>query len=174
MKLLKKFRRWALGLAAASLLCPQVAGAAQPVPQSQAGAVRTQKIKDIALRQGGLFVGQVVDRQGAPKTGTKVVMTQQSKVVAVAQTDKQGRFAVRGLRGGVYQVQVGRQASAYRLWTERTAPPSARPAALMVGDSNVALGQNGGGGLGTAGTAIAVGAGTGVLIWGLDYNRPGS
>lgn len=173
MKMLKKFRRWTLGLAVVGLLAPQVAGATQPATQSQPTAVRAQKVADVALHQGGVFVGQVVNRQGAPKAGAKVVMSRQSKVVAVAQTDKQGRFIVRGVRAGVYQVQADQTAAVYRLWAERTAPPAANQAALLVTDSGVALGQDDDDGIG-AGAVIAVGAGAGVAVWALDYNASGS
>jgi len=174
MKMLKKFRRWTIGLALAALVSPQFAAAAQPAaPQTQPNAVRTQKVADVALHKGGLIVGQVGTRQGAPKAGAKVVMTQRTKVVAVAETDKQGRFAVRGLRGGVYQVQVDQNASMIRLWAERTAPPAARPAALMVSDSEVALGQNGSS-TGRVLTVVGAGLAGGGIVWGLDYNKPGS
>ena len=170
MRMLGSFRCWALGLAMATLLSPQLAGAAQASP--------TRQIADVALHDGGVFVGQVVNRQGAPKVGAKVAVVQNSKVVATAQTDKQGRFLVRGLRGGVYQVQAEQSASVCRLWAPRTAPPAARPAALLVSDSNVALGQDCGGCCGPrfpcAGVALGAAAITGGTIWALDYNKSGS
>ena len=177
MKILKSFRRWALSLAVLGLLSPTLAGAAQPaVSQSQSNQVRPQRVADVALHRGGVFAGQVVNAQGVPKASAKVVMTQKAKVVAIAHTDKQGRFVVRGVRAGVYQVQAEQTASVYRLWAERTAPPAARPAALLVSDSNIALGQDGDGGPSPAvvGGIIAAGAAGGGVWYALDYNKPGS
>lgn len=177
MRMLKSFRRWVFGLAAAGMLTPTLAGAAQPaVSQSQSNAARPKRVADVALHQGGAFAGQVVNAQGVPKVNAKVVMTQKAKIVAIAQTDKQGRFVVRGVRAGVYQVQVEQTASVYRLWAERTAPPAARPGALLVSDSSVALGQDGDGGSGGAVKAgvLLTGAAGGVGYYALDYNRPGS
>ena len=152
------------------------AGAAQPaVSQSQPKAARTQRVADVALHQGGVFVGQVVNEQGVPKVNAKVVMTQKAKIVAIAQTDKQGRFLVRGVRAGVYQVQAERTASVLRLWADRTAPPAARPAALLVSDSNIALGQDDGGHhMHKAAIIFGAGAAGGLGWYVLDHNPPGS
>jgi hypothetical protein len=176
MNIFKSFRRWALGLAVAGLLSPTLAGAAQPaVTQSQPNAARPQRIADVALHQGGVFAGQVVNAQGVPRGNAKVVMTQKAKVVAIARTDKQGRFVVRGVRAGVYQVQAEQTVSVLRLWAERTAPPAARPAALLVSDSTIALGQDDGGtNLRTAAIIFGAGAAGGGAWYALDYNKPGS
>lgn len=159
MKFLTSMRKIVLALAVAGMLAPQMAGAAEQVNQAPA-------VADVSLYQGGVFLGQVVNRQGKAKAGVEVVLSQKSAVVAVAKTDAKGRFVVRGVRAGVYQVQVDKSAAVYRLWAPNTAPPAANTAALVVSDSSIALGQ-GEGGIGLGGAAmIGLGAAGGVIIWG--------
>ena len=56
-------------------------------------------------------------------------------------TDENGVFAAKGLRGGQYELLTDDGVSACRLWAADTAPPAARPAALLVSGDNVVRGQ---------------------------------
>jgi hypothetical protein len=95
-------------------------------------------VTDVALARGGVLAGKIVDRQGAPQTGETIRVIHQGQVVATAQTDARGEFAITDLRGGVYQVETTQGAGVYRLWADQTAPPAANDGVLVVhGDDAV-------------------------------------
>jgi hypothetical protein len=100
---------------------------------------------DVALRHGGVLVGQVVDQQGAAKAGALVSVQYANHEVVRTTSDANGVFAAQGLRGGQYQLVTEDGISVCRLWAPDTAPPAARPAALLVSGNNVVRGQWGGG-----------------------------
>jgi hypothetical protein len=102
---------------------------------------------DVALRSGGLLVGQVVDAQGVAKAGTLVSIRQGEQEVVRTTSDANGVFAAQGLRGGQYQLFTEDGSCACRLWAADTAPPNARPAALVVSGNDVVRGQYGAGGM---------------------------
>jgi hypothetical protein len=102
-------------------------------------------VLDVALDNGGVLRGQVVDPQGRPLPAVPVYVRQQQQQVGTAVTDSNGYFALAGLRGGIYQVDVAHSHATWRLWTARTAPPSAQRAAMMVAGGNILRGQFGAG-----------------------------
>jgi hypothetical protein len=102
---------------------------------------------DVALRSGGLLVGQVVDPQGAAKAGALVSIRQGEHEVVRTTTDTNGVFAAQGLRGGEYQLVTEEGSCECRFWAADTAPPNARPAALVVAGNDVVRGQYGAGGM---------------------------
>jgi hypothetical protein len=51
--------------------------------------------------------------------------------VAATTSTADGRFAVQGLKGGVYRVAAGQGQGVYRLWTAKSAPPSAQKNAIV-------------------------------------------
>jgi len=131
-------KRNSLGVMAAAVAClgtmlPPSAFAASPIAPAT----------DVALRSGGLLVGQVVDPQGLAKAGTVVLIRQGEHEVVRTTTDANGVFAAQGLRGGHYQLQTQDGACDCRLWAADTAPPAARPAALVVSGNEVVRGQFG-------------------------------
>jgi len=95
----------------------------------------------VALLDGGVLVGQLVDVQGAAKSSEQVTLLLEQHPIAVAKTDAQGRFAFRGVRGGVYQLAAAKQVSGYRAWAAGTAPKTAKPAALLVAGEQLVRGQ---------------------------------
>jgi len=123
-------------LSCVGMMLPATAMAAN-VPVSPANGI------DIALADGGLFVGQVVDAQGAPLRQSEVVLTHHGKPVVRTQTDKNGMFAAQGLRGGQYEVVTANSVVPCRLWAAQTAPPTARSSALIVTGSQIVNGQSG-------------------------------
>jgi hypothetical protein len=125
----------AAAVACVGMVIPPSAFAAEPA----AGAT------DIALRQGGLLVGQVVDRQGVPQANQTVSIQYGPHEVVRTVTDHNGTFAAQGLRGGQYQLVTHEGISVCRLWAANTAPPAARPAALVVTGNQVVRGQWGAG-----------------------------
>ena len=128
-----------VSLATLGLCLPSAAFAAKPSPQSPA--------VDVALMKGGVLVGQVVNPQGTAVVDAPVLMQHQGKTLATPRTGKQGYFAMKDLRPGVYQISASKGQGVYRLWAPGTAPPTAKKGALLVSGDGVARGQFGGGGL---------------------------
>jgi len=133
-----------VGLACLGLLLPpflpEAAVAGQEADIQQGSQVPA---RDVALQDGGTLVGQVVDGQGNPLAGARVTVRQMDREVAVTAADAQGQFAVRGLRGGQYQIVAGGSAAAYRLWAPNTSPPAAQPRAILVAGPTQVRGQYG-------------------------------
>jgi hypothetical protein len=132
--------RTSFGHLAAALAC-----VAMITPSSVLAVEPTTSRTDVALRPGGLLVGQVVDQQGTAKAGAVVSVKYAEHEVVRTTTDANGVFAAQGLRGGQYQLETEDGISVCRLWAPNTAPPSARPAALVVSGNHAVRGQWGGG-----------------------------
>ncbi len=117
----------------------------QQTNAKSAAAQRPQKsqIPDVTLASGGVFSGRVIDHAMNPLEGAEVVVKQGKTEVARTVTDKKGVFAVKNLKGGVYQVTSGNTDGVFRVWTEKTAPPVAKGQALLVMGENGARGQFG-------------------------------
>ena len=108
--------------------------ASTPVKQSPV-------VIDVALGQGGVFLGQVVDTNGAAKAHVPVSLRLGNRELAKAKADARGCFAFSGLRGGVYQVIADKGVASYRVWAGRTAPPTAQKVALVVSGQGLVRGQ---------------------------------
>jgi hypothetical protein len=151
------FTRAAVALALGGIMLPQLATAdfpaehatVQPVvrPVPAPAPPAAPSIADVALAEGGVLNGQVLDAQGQPMPQTNVVLQQNERLVASAVTDTQGRFTVGGLNGGLFLIAAGSATVAYRLWAPHTAPPAARSGALVVSGEQVVRGQGRTGGL---------------------------
>jgi hypothetical protein len=125
-----------IALAAIGVVAPAPMVRAATAPAAK--VVRTDaSVLDIGLTKDGVFAGRVVDHTGTPVDKADVAIRQGQVVVAHATTDSQGRFAVKGIKGGVYEVASGQTVGTYRVWNETVAPPAAKEQALLV------LGQNG-------------------------------
>lgn len=125
-------QRIAAGVACLGMLMPQAALAA---PASQ--------VADVALRDGGIFVGKVVSTQGAPVASAAVSIRQGDNEVAQTVTNEEGVFAAQGLHNGVYQVVADNGVASYRFWSAEMAPPAANNSALIVTGNTVVNGQGG-------------------------------
>lgn len=101
-------------------------------------------VRDIALSDGGRFIGQLVDGEGTPVADADVLVLQNELQVASTRTDSSGAFAFQGLRSGVHQVAAGNSVNVVRFWAPNTAPPSANSRIMMVSDQLVARGNRGG------------------------------
>ncbi len=108
----------------------------------QAAHAAAPAVVDIALRDGGVFVGQIVNPQGVALEGVSVALRCQSQPWVTTKTGKDGYFSFQGLRGGVYQLASSQGHGIYRAWMPGTAPPSAREGALLVIANPVTRGQN--------------------------------
>jgi hypothetical protein len=119
-----------------AMVCLAILGVCQWAAAAKPVAV------DVALRDGGVLVGQVVDSQGAGIEGVPVAIRSQDQQWVNAKTGKEGYFAFKDLRGGVYQVASADGQGVYRAWTPGTAPPAAQEGALVVAGEDVIRGQN--------------------------------
>lgn len=146
MRLLFSKRFRLVVVATSMLLLPlQQLLAANPQLSGMPAAGRAA-IRDVALQTGGELHGQVVDAQNNPcgQVPLRAVRTSDQAIVASAQTDAQGRFALGGLTGGVYRVETPAGAAVYRVWAPNTAPPSAIASALVVQGDPTMRGNLGG------------------------------
>jgi hypothetical protein len=123
MKAFRFVRGSLIAIAALGLCIPQVALAATPTP--------TPPVMDVALGDGGVLHGQVVDLQGSGQAGVPVFVKAQARSVATTVTSADGTFNVQGLRGGVYHVAAAKGQGVYRAWSAGTAPPAAQKTAMV-------------------------------------------
>jgi len=162
---MKRISRIVLWLAIVGLIIPQVNTASAVTKRNEAG--RQTVIVDVALTQGNLLRGQLVNGEGAARAGIQVTVSADLWVICQTTTDEQGVFAVRMERGGMYTLSDGTTSTLVRVWTNQAAPPSANDGVLMVSDENVSranLSRRYGGLHGVLDTAAVLGA-IGGVIW---------
>lgn len=128
---IKRLQSILAAMACVGFVCPSPTLAVEP----------TNASKDVALRAGGLLVGQVIDQQGSSRANSPVVVLQGEQPVVSTTTDANGVFAAQGLRGGQYQIITPDGQKFCRLWAPNTAPPSAADAAVVVTGNEVVRGQ---------------------------------
>lgn len=117
--------------------------------QSTAAAKSTSKptakaaIPDIALTANGKLVGMLVDAQTKPVANSEVQLKLGREVLAKGKTDERGVFQIDAPRGGIYQLSTVKENVGVRLWTNRSAPPSAKKlAVIMHGDPKIVRAQD--------------------------------
>lgn len=124
MKLLAQVRRTLMVGATIGLLMP---------PMTFGGdRVHPSSIRDVALQQAGTLRGEALSAQGPRVAGTPIAISTDGEIVADAVVGANGKFAVSGLRPGVYSVVVGDSQSIVRLWSEAAAPPVATSELILV------------------------------------------
>jgi hypothetical protein len=168
-------KRAAVALATLGVVlpCPEV-GAQDRTPAKHSAK---SQIPDITLAAGGVFSGRVVDHSMNPLEGAEVVIKLGTTEIRRTLTDKNGLFTVNDLKGGVYQVSSGNTDGVFRLWTEKTAPPSARGQAVLVMGENGARGQFGfitPATLALTGGVVAAGTVAGFALTRKKNNNPGT
>jgi hypothetical protein len=100
-------------------------------------------VADVALADGGVLAGQVVDAQGAAVANSPVAVSMHGREVVRVATNADGAFSAAGLKGGVYEVSAAGSSSVFRLWAPETSPPAARNGVMLVSGSDVVRGQYG-------------------------------
>ncbi|HEY4260030.1 MAG TPA: carboxypeptidase-like regulatory domain-containing protein [Schlesneria sp.] len=133
----------------AAAVCLATLGVAMPQVPAMADSARTgstvrpQKstLPDIALTTGGTLSGRIVDHTGKPREGAEVTLFQGKKPLTATITNQEGVYSFKHVKGGVYGITSGNTDATFRVWTERTAPPSAKEHALLVMGENGARGQ---------------------------------
>ncbi len=121
-------------------------------------AVAEAAVRDVALHEGGVLLGQVVDAQGAAKVAVPVSVVLTGKEIARVKTDAAGKFAVPNLRGGVYEINSAGHRGVYRLWSPQTAPPAAGKGLMLVSESDLVRGQDCGSGVPGCGDGCSTGS----------------
>jgi len=118
-----------------------VACVAMVLPPNALAAPPGERSADVALRAGGMLVGQVVDQQGIAQPNHVVSIRFGEQEVVRTTTDHNGVFAAQGLRGGQYELVTDDGLGVYRLWAEETAPPAASDSVVLVSGQEVVRGQ---------------------------------
>jgi hypothetical protein len=114
---------------------PVVSAAGRPpVPAAVAG--------DVMLSVDGVLRGQVLSPQGRGMVGVRVAFSDGARELGSTVTGVDGRFEVRGLKGGVVTLAAGTAKSTYRVWTAKAAPPAAQKGVLLVPGQSQTLGQS--------------------------------
>jgi hypothetical protein len=148
----------AAGIAALGMILPPAVLAADSTPPSTpVTAAPAPQVLDVSLAEGGVLTGQVVDGQGLPLPGTVVGLRTGKGDVATSSTDTEGRFQVRGLAGGLYEVTAAEHSQAFRLWTGNASPPGAIKQVMLVADGSITRGQYRGRGQWFGGTGALLG-----------------
>ncbi len=130
------------GIIKGSIVFLALLGICLPYPVLAAPpAQKDNTLPDVALLDGGVLVGQVVDTQGAPQANVPISLWEGQQELAVGKTDAAGYFSFRGLRGGVYQLTAADGVSMCRVWAPGTAPPAAQQGALVVRGVDMVRGQ---------------------------------
>ena len=99
------------------------------------------KVRDIVLDDEGVLHGTLTNGQGQPQQTTEVAVRHGGKTLVTAKCDADGRFAVRDLRPGLYEINTARSYGVFRVWAPRSAPPAATSAALIVERNTVIRAQ---------------------------------
>jgi len=100
-------------------------------------------IHDVALGEGGVLQGRVLDRLGSPLPHSEVILLRGETEVGRTVAAADGRFQFAGLRGGVHQLVAHEDVTLCRLWTASAAPPAAKAGLALYGDSELVRGQCG-------------------------------
>lgn len=146
MQGLRLFKNVAITLATLGFLFPQLQVVASDHRAAPTPTIRVSpnSILDVKLSKGGgVLTGRAVTHEGVPAVSVKVVVKKGDAEVGQSITDRDGNFAMKGLKSGVYQVASGATVGTYRVWTDKAAPPSAMPHCLLVMGENGARGQYG-------------------------------
>jgi hypothetical protein len=135
----------AASLATLGLMFPQARLLADaPAPKTPVSKQnQVNRIPDLLLTSGGTMTGRVVDHSGKVIEGASVVLKQGNKEMAQAVTDHEGIYSFKNMKGGVYHVGSGNTEGVFRVWSAKTAPPTAKEHALLVMGENGARGQFG-------------------------------
>jgi hypothetical protein len=97
-------------------------------------------VGDVELDASGCLRGLVLNADAIPVASAEVIVRKQGEQVRT-RTDGFGRFQTMVSGGGTYQVTAGKSGQSVRAWTSGTAPPTAKPLALVVVGSDVVRGQ---------------------------------
>ncbi len=133
-------RSWGSGLAwlaVLAMLAPTglLSAAERPLPVAATAS-------DVALSPEGTLRGQVMSPQGHGLPGVHVTVSSGTRDLGSTVTAADGRFEIRGLKGGVLTLTAETTRMTLRAWTATAAPPAARSNVLLVAGQSQTLGQS--------------------------------
>lgn len=99
------------------------------------------RASDITLAQPGVLKGTVLNTAAQPVAGISVQVLRGDMVVASATSDKDGQFAVTGLRNGAHAIRIGETLHPVRFWGNDAAPPMSTSRMAIVVDEEIVRGQ---------------------------------
>lgn len=141
---MRVFRKgWGLCVVGAALqaACPLGTFAADSTPPAPASVQSALAIRDVELDQSGTLRGQLLTPEGAALADCQITVSRFGKLAGETTTDKEGKFAVAGQKGGTFELRGGDAVAWVRLWTHDSAPPAATKAALLVTEKATVRGQ---------------------------------
>jgi len=142
MRIARLFRHGLPWMAVAGACLPaQVSMADQSGRRPAAPQTTVFAVSDVALAQGGLLKGQLLNEQMQPVAGTEVTIVANGRTVAATTTDANGVFAVAGLRGGFHQITTAVAIENCRFWIAGTEPPRATQGIQIIASRDVVRGQ---------------------------------
>ena len=116
--------------------------AATPDQARPAPTTPSRLLVDVALDASGRLSGQIVDSSGKPRATHAVsVQSVAGDRPMRAVSDREGRFVLEGVSGGVYRVTSNEASAICRCWKYGTAPPAATQQLLLVASNSVERGQ---------------------------------
>jgi hypothetical protein len=127
----------------AGVLLLATAGLLMPSPVLADGNRTAWPIADVALGQGNVLWGQVLDSDGKPQAGIAVSVCLPDRQLSSTRADGAGRFSFLEVPSGVYILRAGAASCTCRLWAPETAPPGAKSGILLVADATPVRSQNG-------------------------------
>ena len=133
----------AVSLATLGMMAPQMSLLAE-TPAAKRVTANVNSIPDIVMSESGTMNGRVCDHNGKVIEGAKVVLKQDNKIVGTTVTNNDGIYSFKNLKGGVYYPSAGNTEGVFRVWSKKSAPPSAKEHALLVMGENGTRGQFGG------------------------------
>jgi hypothetical protein len=144
MKSFHTLRWMAAGFSCVGLLLPSSQIVADDLAK-QTSVQQSKKrpaIADVALTDGGVFCGRVIDRTGKARGRMPITLKGRQAKPIRATTDRNGRFRIENISGGVYYVRVERGEGFVRLWSSKAAPPNTQDSLILVTSEPVIRGQN--------------------------------
>jgi hypothetical protein len=127
-------------LAAWSMVLPQ---SAYCIETSQVRPITLPEVtaRDVVLDDQGVLHGTLTNAQGQPRATTELVVRRGGRLLTTTTSQPNGKFAIRDLRPGLYEINTDRSYGLYRIWAPRSAPPVAQPGALIVERATVIRAQ---------------------------------
>jgi hypothetical protein len=132
---------WIIVLIAAwSTALPQI-GQSAGTTTGRTNTLPEVTARDVVLDDQGLLHGTLTNAQGHPQAATELVIRRGGNLLTTIKSQTDGRFVVRDLRPGLYEINTDRSYGLFRVWTPQSAPPVAQPAALIVQRTSVIRAQ---------------------------------
>jgi hypothetical protein len=96
---------------------------------------------DVVLSDSNELRGTVVDPDGTARVGISVTLVRSGERIASIVTDDHGVFRIGDVKPGLYELHATSGACLCRIWTRKTAPPSAARSILVVDGMTAERGQ---------------------------------